>query len=136
VKGSSSIRPLDSSGQIGGKPAPGGDDQTGTFTESELANNNLLTIAADGDSITRHRNFFSVVYSPNGELVVGRDVLIADKDEDKNLLGDITGLSVGDPTAVKQYYMRSTTTPTAPAPTKRRVIRGGGSRSENSAGCV
>jgi len=95
-------------------PATGGGDTTQTFTDDELANNSIVTIAQGGDGITRDRNFFTVIFSPNGELVVGRDVLIAEADADKNTLGDITGLQLGDPDTVKQYYAQSTTVPTAP----------------------
>ncbi|MBI1826218.1 MAG: hypothetical protein HY287_00420 [Planctomycetes bacterium] len=95
-------------------PTPGGGDETKTFNDDELANNSLLIVANGGDGITRQRNFFSVIYSPNGELIVGRDVLVAENDDDKNMLGDITGLPLGVPASVTQYYSQIATATKAP----------------------
>ncbi len=90
------------------------------FDKDELANNDFYTtsLPGAGDQAQRHRNFFSVIYSTDGELVVNRDVLILDRYEDNSGLGDRTGLPVGDgPNAddpsrtptVDKYYKRDGT---------------------------
>ncbi|MCP4248602.1 MAG: prepilin-type N-terminal cleavage/methylation domain-containing protein [bacterium] len=55
--------------------------------------------------LERHRNFFAVIFSPDGRLVSGRDVLIYDPDYDGDPagLGDRTGLAVGDATTTNWY---------------------------------
>ena len=77
------------------------------FDEDELANDNY--VAPANDPTQRHRNYFTMVFSSDGELRVWRDVLIRDDDVDGDGLGDLTGLPVGydssGPTAiVKRYY--------------------------------
>ncbi len=63
------------------------------FNDDELANDNVLT--AVGDQAQRHRNFFTMIFSTDGNLIVGRDVLIKDNDEDADGFGDRTQLPVG-----------------------------------------
>jgi hypothetical protein len=41
-----------------------------------------------------HRNHFTVIFEPSGELVVGRHVLIHDRDANGDGRGDLTGLRV------------------------------------------
>jgi len=83
------------------------------FSLEELANNDFTTLPTGGDQAQRHRNFFSMIYSSGGRLVVGRHVLIRDRDdvdvfnEDdcaNGLKGDVSGLCLGDPAAVRNYY--------------------------------
>lgn len=85
-------------------------DQTGAlaytaFSDAELANENFAA-PPDGINVAqRHRNFFTIVFSTDGHVVVGRDVLImdgdprpedpGDGDADENNIGDRTGLRVG-----------------------------------------
>lgn len=82
------------------------------FDEVELANNFFEELPDDEDQAQRHRNFFTMVYSSDGTLLIWRDVLIRDDDVDQDTLGDITGLAVGydldeDKANVTQYYKRS-----------------------------
>ncbi len=49
----------------------------------------------DANHSQRHRNFFTLRYSIDGRLLPSRDMLIFDRDEDANGLGDRTGLRVG-----------------------------------------
>jgi len=44
--------------------------------------------------LEHHRNFFTMIFSPEGRLIVGRDVLIHDPDGDGDQRGDRTGLPV------------------------------------------
>lgn len=66
-----------------------------TFSDDELTNNNFN--APPANLSQRHRNYFTVVFSTSGELLVGRDVVIMDcnADEAENALGDRTSLLVG-----------------------------------------
>jgi len=70
----------------------------------ELANNDFTTLPSGGDQAQRHRNFFTMIYSSDGHLRVGRNVLLRDADADsvENPGGDITGLAVKD--EVKFFY--------------------------------
>ncbi len=72
----------------------------------ELENNDFSVLPAGADQAQRHRNFFTIIYSSDGQLRVRRDVLIrdADVDFDENPGGDMTGLSVKD--VVNNYYGR------------------------------
>jgi len=64
------------------------------FDDDELANNDFDS--PSGNQAQRHRNFFTMVYSTDGELLINRDVLIQDFDSDNNdKVGDRTGLNVG-----------------------------------------
>lgn len=79
---------------------------------TELTNNDFTNVVisdASSDVAQAHRNFFSVIFSPNGELRTGRDVLIRDLDDDfdKNPGADVTGLRVNGPPDgpwVTRYY--------------------------------
>lgn len=82
---------------------PNSGEPTKSFSPIELGNedfNNSLALVLD--NVQRHRNFFAVIFLPDGELDVGRDVLIRDPDADEDDVGDITGLAVSD-TADKYY---------------------------------
>lgn len=82
------------------------------FSEMELANNdfNAPPNPPVRDHAQRHRNFFTMIYSSDGQLRVRRDVLIRDVDADaeENPGGDVTGLGVGGagttPVPVAKYY--------------------------------
>lgn len=74
-----------------------------TYSTLEIANTDFAR-PATADSIHRHRNFFSICYAGDGRLLVGRDVLLLEKDDDGNRIGDITGLAVGEPSEVKDYH--------------------------------
>lgn len=69
------------------------------FDEAELANNDIDNPPAD--QAQRHRNFFTMIFSTEGQLLVARDVLIQDVDQitDRGAnpvaRGDRTGLRVG-----------------------------------------
>ncbi len=71
-----------------------------------LWNNSELTqqdyMAAPGN-LRPHRNFFTIIFTPDGQLRVNRFVLIHDPDLDANGAGgDLTGLNV--PATVTQWY--------------------------------
>ena len=71
------------------------DDDIYTFSPAELASNSFPTNGAPGASeAQRHRNYFTMVYSNEGNLRTWRDVLIRDIDEDLDGKGDRTGLTV------------------------------------------
>ena len=55
----------------------------------------------------RHRNFFTIVFSPEGNLYpnLRRYVLLLDKDLDENGLGDRTGLPVTDESTASTEYV-------------------------------
>ncbi len=67
----------------------------GLFSNAELASNQFYTPTAGFDPSQRHRNFFTMIFSTRGHLLVERNVLILDLDEDQNNLGDLTDLRVG-----------------------------------------
>jgi prepilin-type N-terminal cleavage/methylation domain-containing protein len=87
-------------------------DKFNRFDPDELAHNDFTTLptAGERDQAQRHRNFFTMIYSSDGQLRVRRDVLIrdADVDADQNPGGDATGLGVGGagtpPAPVSKYY--------------------------------
>ncbi len=70
-------------------------DQEGwaTFSDAELDNNDFDNV--EGNQAQRHRNYFTMVYSTDGHLLINRDVLIQDRDADQDTFGDRTGLAVG-----------------------------------------
>jgi hypothetical protein len=84
------------------------------FSKEELAHTDVYTTA--GDQAQRHRNFFTMIYSTDGQLVVDRDVLIRDVDEIDEApgeqTGDVTGLKVLDEAEVRNYFPRTDVTPT------------------------
>jgi len=91
-------------------------DDWDLFTPAELANNTFEVLAAPADNNQRHRNFFTIVFTPGGEVRPKRDVLILDVDTlvDTQARGDVTGLRVGfDPTTGKgtvgRYYLPNRT---------------------------
>ena len=78
------------------------DDADDRFSDNELINNDFGNPDGRVDAAQRHRNFFSVVFSSEGQLVVGRDVFVFDEDAETNQSGepghnrgDLTGMSVG-----------------------------------------
>lgn len=75
-------------------------DSADVFSTDELANNSFPDPEFPGfDEQQRHRNFFTMVFSTDGRLLVGRDVLIHDTDDSPQPngdgVGDRTGLRVG-----------------------------------------
>jgi len=92
------------------------------FSDGELTNNDLanVTIASGTVDIAQaHRNFFTLIFAPNGELVVGREVIVRDVDDEAD--ADSTtedGKGVVTQGRVKrlnapgtQYYGYSTSSP-------------------------
>lgn len=57
---------------------PGPADDFVTFSPDELANNDLMNLPIGSNKNQRHRNYFTLVYSGAGQLIVGRNVLIRD----------------------------------------------------------
>jgi prepilin-type N-terminal cleavage/methylation domain-containing protein len=85
------------------------------FQDEEVQNNDFYNPPRDTDPAQRHRNYFTLIYSGRGELLVNRDVFIVDSDADRNDIGDRTGMFVGgdclltpgnDPLPIRQYYSR------------------------------
>ena len=81
------------------------------FDEDELANNSFEDPPASANQGQRHRNFFTMIYSSEGDLLVRRDVLIQDPDDDQDEHGDMTGLDVGrgppeDP-VTRKYWLQT-----------------------------
>ena len=82
------------------------------FSEAELSNNDFYSLPNEGNQAQRHRNYFAIVYSTGGHLLVNRDVLLIrdrNADPDENQLGDRTGLAVGpgpcpDDATTTEYY--------------------------------
>lgn len=66
------------------------------FSDVELANNDFFAPPVE-DAAQRHRNYFTMVFSSDGELLVDREVIIRDDDldQDPQGLGDLVGLPVG-----------------------------------------
>ena len=98
------------------------------FSAEELANNafNPSDESIEADEAQRHRNYFTMVYSGNGRLLVRRDVLIRDDgrddDEDGDTFGDLTGMLVGydhsaDEPNVRTYYSQDDNEPVPIDPT-------------------
>jgi len=84
-----------------------------TFTDAELARQDIDASMPPANAAQRHRNFFSMVYSSNGQLVIWRDVLLQEADENMDGMGDRTGLHVGadltNPNVVKYYVVNPIT---------------------------
>lgn len=80
------------------------------FSPAELADNDVLKVV--GQSAQRHRNFFTIVFSGEGQMNIRRDVLIQDLDQDMDGIGDVTGLQVGTgipgtpPMPVSSYFQQ------------------------------
>jgi len=97
------------------------------YSDEELGNDDFNSLATGGDQAQRHRNFFAMVFSNNGELRVRRDVLIRDVDVDaeENPGGDVTGLRVSRATTPARDYYRFDNTRT-PIPALRAVLDASG----------
>lgn len=89
------------------------------FSGRELANNDFYDPA--GNQTQRHRNFFTLVFSTDGQMLKARDVLIQDADANRDELGDRTGLRVGpggsDPPTTVKFYPRDDDEPKEIDPT-------------------
>jgi prepilin-type N-terminal cleavage/methylation domain-containing protein len=73
------------------------EDDTTRFDALELANDDFPECPAcpqGADEAQRNRNFFSLVFSRQGELEVWRSVVLIEQDLDGNRLGDRTGLTL------------------------------------------
>lgn len=82
-------------------------NQPRRFSDTELANNDFNQPPPPYNEPQRHRNVFSMIYAPDGQLVVGRDVLVLDEDADSDGFGDVTDMTVNQPQAPAQkYYTR------------------------------
>ena len=101
------------------------------FSEEELARNygQFENLGEDINNAQRHRNFFTMVFSSEGQLLVRRDVLILDQDNDGGSedppRGDISGMKVGydwdagdegEAIIVSFYAQDDTITPTKATP--------------------
>lgn len=95
-----------------GNPAKDRKASFETYSDAELVNNDFENpkgrSSQEDYEPQRHRNFFAVVFSPQGQLLVGREVLVYDEDGESGLgsqsgtgRGDLTDLPV-DPTVTKQ----------------------------------
>ena len=89
-------------------------DKFNRFDPDELAHNDFTTLptAGERDQAQRHRNFFTMIYSSDGQLRVRRDVLIRDvdsdgPDSDGKQYGDVAGLQVAND--ITNYYRRDPT---------------------------
>ncbi len=95
--------------------APTADNAPYAFSTLELANNNFAHPPNVFEVAQRHRNFFTMVYSGDGRLIPGRDVLIQDTDGNSDYEGDVTGLQVGIPSDdsqdVEMYYPKDGSDP-------------------------
>ena len=84
------------------------DSSSWVWSNGELTNQDYRS--GSQTTLERHRNFFTIVFSPDGQLRVGRHVLIHDPDGDASGnpghgLGDRTGLKVNtSPTGATQWY--------------------------------
>ncbi len=86
---------------------PSGGEPTKRFSPIELGNDDFDNLAAlEIDTQQRHRNYFVILFSAEGRLILDRNVLIRDPDEENNGkgdgFGDITGLRVAND--VQKYF--------------------------------
>ena len=100
-----------------------GIDDAEVFSDEELANNLFGPSSGNPiqfDEAQRHRNYFTMVYSSDGGLLIRRDVLIRDDDLDNDgegdTFGDLTRMLVGydrpgDEPNVQDYYSQDDGTP-------------------------
>jgi len=71
------------------------------FNDTELANEVFETRGTNINNAQRHRSFFTMIFSGEGQLLVRRDCLLLDEDGDVDAgpgrppRGDVTGLLVG-----------------------------------------
>ncbi len=87
-------------------------DSPDTFSDAELAQEDFLAPPQDAHPAQRHRNFFTVLFSPDGAMIAGRDVLVIDCDVDGDGLGDRTALRVSpDPGVLSVQYISRTGDP-------------------------
>ena len=95
-----------------------------TWSEDELNRQDYQ--APSIDELQRHRNFFTIVFSTDGQLIVDRDVLIHDPDVLPNGssddLGDHTGLEVPAGTGAVANWYNGTDPPVAFQPTGAQLI--------------
>jgi type II secretory pathway pseudopilin PulG len=107
----------------GGPTCTGYENPYQLFTAEELANKDFKSPPPASNIRQRHRNFFAMIYSPNGELLSNRDVVLirdVDADCDENPGGDVTGLHVGSAgckAIVSQYFAINQTNGTDNNPT-------------------
>ena len=83
-----------------------------TFSSLELNNNDFAAPPTNVQPSQRNRNFFTMLYSTEGQLLIARDVLIRDLDVDADGRGDRTKLHVGPGPATSgpvttRYYARN-----------------------------
>ena len=92
------------------------DEKAGrVFSEEELAHDDFKTPPSpEGNPAQRHRNFFTMVFSNDGELLVWRDALILDAAQDPNEMGDATGLAVAPSEGVAEYHVQGDANTEAP----------------------
>ena len=92
-----------------------GSNKAYAFSAVELANNNFMDQPDATQIAQRHRNYFTLIYSGDGQLITLRDVLIRDVDTedggDGDGLGDVTGMRVGgnpwpDTPDVENYWLQ------------------------------
>ncbi|GIK15224.1 MAG: hypothetical protein BroJett003_01880 [Planctomycetota bacterium] len=78
------------------------------FSDAELVNNDFdAPVGLTGQEEfepQRHRNYFAVVFSPLGQQLIGRDVLVYDEDGETDLAGS-AGYQRGDLTGVRAMPM-------------------------------
>ena len=79
--------------RVAGEP-----DDANHFSDVELSNNDVLSPQPNTNNVQRHRNYFTMIFSTDGHLLIGIDALILDTNELERTkaLGDFTGLPVGD----------------------------------------
>lgn len=90
------------------------------FADEELTDNDFNAVAKD--QAQRHRNFFTLIFSTDGELLVNRNVLIKDENSNsaKDSLGDRTELHVAP--EVAQYFSRVSGQPLEIDPTGSGIL--------------
>ena len=83
-----------------------------TFEDQELEYDGYSDPPTDGNKAQLHRNYFTIVFSTDGQLVRDQDVLIYDEDADEDEIGDRTGLRVSPDiktSSTRDYYGRDDT---------------------------
>lgn len=75
------------------------------FDAGELSESDYLASDQDASPAQRHRNFFTVVFSPEGNLLSFRSVIMLDADLNKDGLGVQTGLPVTDESTASTEYV-------------------------------
>lgn len=82
-------------------PVASAEQSHSVYSTIEIGNEDFDNLAAlEIDNAQRHRNYFVVLFSPEGRLIPARNVLIRDRDKEEggegDGFGDITGLLVSD----------------------------------------